>query len=159
MRRIHLSAPAEALLRRHLDDCYPLEGCGLLIGPVGSAQVTRCVPCPNVAPAEYRGHVFEIEPSAYVRVDRSVHRRGEQVLGFYHSHPGRAPVPSDLDTEYAQQWPNTVWLIVSVDGNGPGFARAWWWQAGEDGRVEDSEVEIERPPSASEDTEAAEDTV
>ena len=49
----------------------------------------------------------------------------EQIVGFYHSHPGAAAVPSPTDLTHMRLWPETVWLIVPVFGSECRAPRVW----------------------------------
>jgi proteasome lid subunit RPN8/RPN11 len=107
---------------------YPLEGCGLLIGRIEAEQVvvTRVLACPNVAPAEERGHRFQIDPRVVINVRRSLRGRSESIVGFFHSHPDAEAEPSRTDLEYLRLWPETLWLIVPVHEGTPAEPRGWW---------------------------------
>ena len=46
-----------------------------------------------------------------------------ELIGIYHSHPDAPPRPSEYDREHA--WPNSAYVIVSVQAGRAGEVRAW----------------------------------
>jgi proteasome lid subunit RPN8/RPN11 len=131
-----LSDPAEVRLpratRQAIDraalDAYPEEACGVLVGRLAEhgAAVTRSVPCDNGADASERGHRFAIEPRVVIDLQRALRGTGEEIVGFYHSHPDAEARPSETDMQYVRLWPRTVWLIAPVREGRAGEPRAWW---------------------------------
>jgi proteasome lid subunit RPN8/RPN11 len=120
-------------LRRLAAAAYPLEGCGVLIGASGDVLSVRSVTSgANLAP---RGRDrFELDPLAIVRAERWAREAGQEVLGFWHSHPDHPAVPSRLDTERA--WQEYLYVIVSSSAEGTGAVRAWRLLPAGDGFVE-----------------------
>ncbi|MDI6893045.1 MAG: M67 family metallopeptidase [Bacillota bacterium] len=105
-----------------LDHCrreMPREACGLLSG-LGNT-VACALPLPNVAPDPQ--HSYLAEPECLYRALAEVERRGEEMLGIYHSHPTGSPALSARDREQAL-WPGVVHVVVSFAGRRP-QARAW----------------------------------
>ena len=143
MRSVALTARVRDAAADHAAGTYPYEGCGLLIGyhSGDEVRVSRLLPCPNVAPPERRSHFFMIDPRVVINVRRSLRGTQEQVVGFYHSHPDAPAAPSATDMEYIRLWPETVWLIVPVEGGEPGEARGWWLDQPEDERARELAVE------------------
>ncbi|HWJ69503.1 MAG TPA: M67 family metallopeptidase [Sphingobium sp.] len=110
-------------IRAHADAAGDEECCGLLLGDraagaVASISVSAIRPAANVA-ANPR-HFFEIDPALLLRSHREARAGGPAILGYYHSHPDGAPVPSPVDAAMAQG-NGDIWLIV---GRG-GAVRAW----------------------------------
>ena len=54
---------------------------------------------------------FEIDPQALIAAHRAAREGGPAVLGYYHSHPAGAAVPSDTDRAMAAG-DGRVWAIV-----------------------------------------------
>src|SRR5690349_430686 len=103
------------------------EVCGLLIGDPD--HIAAIFPGRNIAP-EPHSH-FLLDAAALLRADAAARARGLEIVGFYHSHPGSAPVPSAQDL--ADAWPGQLLLIV---GGRPGPPRALCaWRADQAGRV------------------------
>ncbi len=84
----------------------PNECCGVLIG-VGH-RIERSMRARNElgSPTRYR-----IDPRDQIAAIRSARETGESIVGFYHSHPGSAPLPSATDRSEAA-YPGHCYLIV-----------------------------------------------
>lgn len=108
-----LSRRAHDDIVAHAREDAPSECCGLLVG-AGEA-VTESVRTKNLSSNPNR---FEIDPADHIRVRRQCRGRGVDVLGFYHSHPRSAAVPSASDRTEAL-YPNHLYLIVSVRSDRP----------------------------------------
>jgi proteasome lid subunit RPN8/RPN11 len=106
-------------IRRHGEETWPHECCGLLLGRVEADGRTKRVSAVEKLVNERedsRHNRFLIAPETFLAADRSARRRGLEILGFYHSHPGAPAVPSEFDREHA--WPFYSYIIVSViDGS------------------------------------------
>ncbi len=85
------------------------EICGLLIG---RDAIEEIVPTRNVARNPEKS--FEIDPSALFAAIRRERDEGKAILGYYHSHPHGAAVPSAHDAAQACV-DNRIWLIVGRD--------------------------------------------
>lgn len=94
----------------------PQEACGALIGRVGTMiEVTAVYALPNRAA---QTHVeYLIAASDVKRLEDAARTQGWSVIGFYHSHPGAAPVPSARDVECA--WPGYVYVIAGTRAGAP----------------------------------------
>ena len=106
------------------------ESCGLLVGArvADCFEVTKLVPCDNVAPTALRTRRFEIDPRRVIEEERALRGSGRAVVGFYHSHPQGLPVPSGTDRDYMALWPESVWVILGKEGPSP--VRAWTLEPG-----------------------------
>lgn len=110
-------------LHRHVEDAYPREGCGVLLGEVadGARRVTGLEPAENRWPD--RDDRYLVDPETLRRLMEEEENGGPRVLGFYHSHPDAPPEPSKTDLEHA--WPWYHYLIVGVRGGRAGAGRVW----------------------------------
>ncbi|UCH35231.1 MAG: M67 family metallopeptidase [Armatimonadota bacterium] len=122
---------------------YPAECCGILIGRREDVRVvTVAHPAANVS-RDGRRDRYEIDPAEIHRVARETEGTAEQIIGFYHSHPGFPPHPSVHDAVKA--WPYYSYLIVSIRNgghNGGNIAlRSWVWQNGK-GEFREEPVEV-----------------
>src|SRR5947209_7455262 len=101
-------------LREHAVAEYPHECCGVLLGrmDMGGRVVTASVACKNINTRSPHNR-YEISPKEVVQVQRAARERGEEILGFYHSHPGYPASWSltDLDQAY---WIGCSYVITSV---------------------------------------------
>lgn len=98
----------------HARDTAPEECCGLLVGQGG--RIVAAVRTRNLGqPATTR---FLIDPKDHIDGRREARKRGLDVIGFYHSHPRSAPVPSAVDVADAA-YPEHLYLIVSLATDPP----------------------------------------
>jgi proteasome lid subunit RPN8/RPN11 len=126
------------------EKAYPAECCGILIGRREDVRVvTAARPAANVS-RDGRRDRYEIDPGQIYRVSRETEATDEQIIGFYHSHPGFPPHPSVHDANKA--WPYYSYLIVSArtGGNNGGKIsfRSWVWQNGK-GEFREEPVDVE----------------
>ena len=112
-------------IEKHARDSYPEECCGVLVGVNdGARRVTAVHRTRNTAPRGTRDS-YEIDPRDLHQLLRQLRACRAQILGFYHSHPDAAPLPSGRDVEKA--WPSYSYLIVSVHNGDPLSLRSWRW--------------------------------
>ena len=98
----------------HAREESPRECCGLLLGrgdEVAEARRAR-----NVASSpETR---FVIDPKDHIDARRDGRARGLEILGFYHSHPHGAAVPSATDLAEAT-YPGCAYAIIGLGADVP----------------------------------------
>ena len=112
-------------LLEHASAGAPLEVCGVLGGsfdPVES-RVESHHPLENVARDPRRR--YEIDPEAALECFESLEDRGQELVGFYHSHPTGPAEPSETDRAMAA-WPDRSYVIVSLQ-DGDARIGAWRW--------------------------------
>jgi proteasome lid subunit RPN8/RPN11 len=102
-------------LRRHGEDAYPAECCGILLGKFegDGRRVYSIVPCQNAC-ADGRSTHFVIEPREVIQAQRAGRDLGLEIVGFYHSHPDHPAQWSPTDLEEAH-WIGCSYLITSVE--------------------------------------------
>jgi proteasome lid subunit RPN8/RPN11 len=71
---------------------------------------------------------FLIDPKDHIDARREARVRHLEIVGFYHSHPRSAPVPSPTDLAEAS-YPDHLYLIVGLAGEQPD-ARLYRLEAG-----------------------------
>ena len=101
-------------LRQHGEAAYPHESCGVLLGsPRGHDRlVQRAVPCRN-ARTDSPENRYQVDPLDLLRLAREAQTRGEEVVGFYHSHPDHAARWSATDLAEAH-WLGCSYLITRI---------------------------------------------
>lgn len=123
------TAAREAILERAREG-VPDEVCGVLGGayePDGRSRVRSQYPAENVA--ETPRTRYEIDSEQQLRIFERLEDRGEEIVGFYHSHPRGPPRPSATDAARAT-WPDRSYLVVSLE---PLEVGSWRWRTGGDG--------------------------
>lgn len=88
----------------------PGECCGVLLGQ--RLDIVDAVPVRNAADSPNR---FVLDPKGHIDARRAARHRGLVVVGFYHSHPRSAPVPSATDLAEAFDH-ESLQLIVGRTG-------------------------------------------
>ncbi|MGA8154089.1 MAG: M67 family metallopeptidase [Terriglobales bacterium] len=102
-------------LRRHGEETYPNECCGVLLGQVDGdrrivTSVARCGNTRNDSPHNR----YHIDPKELIRIQREGRERGEDIVGFYHSHPDHPAQWSQTDLAEAH-WFGCSYVITSVE--------------------------------------------
>jgi proteasome lid subunit RPN8/RPN11 len=102
-------------IRRHGEEMYPSECCGVLLGAVeGDARVVKgAVRCRNIR-TDSPNHRYEIDSVEVVRIQRDARVRGLDIIGFYHSHPDHPAHWSLTDLEEAY-WLGCSYVITGID--------------------------------------------
>ena len=92
---------------------YPHECCGILVGSAGAGVkvVGRLVEAENQR-SDSPANRYLIEPQFLRRLEGEIRDRGEEIVGFFHSHPDVPARPSSYDRDHA--WPWYSYVIVSV---------------------------------------------
>ena len=110
-------------MRGFAEAAYPYEGCGVLVGTSGVAtEVTEVFQGHNLV-LDRRHDRYELDPKDIIAAERAARKRGEEVVGFYHTHPDHPARPSQFDTDRA--WPGYHYVVVAVDGGHQRRATAW----------------------------------
>jgi len=103
----------------------PEEICGVFGGEYdadGPSQVRSQYPAENVADRPRTR--YRIDPEEQFAIFERLDARGEEIVGFYHSHPDGPPRPSKTDTELAT-WPDRSYVILSL---APFAIGSWRWR-------------------------------
>src|SRR6202045_616728 len=104
-----------AAIRRHGEETYPHECCGVLLGRVDddARVVTSTARCGNTRTDSPQNR-YNIDPRELVRIQREGRERGEDIIGFYHSHPDHPARWSATDLAEAH-WFGCSYGITSVE--------------------------------------------
>lgn len=93
----------------HAREDLPNECCGMVGGRDGEA--TKVVRVTNSAASPLR---YEMDPQGQYNALKAIEDGGEELLAIYHSHTKSAAYPSQTDVNQALNWPEQVYLIVSL---------------------------------------------
>jgi len=103
-------------LRQHGEETYAHECCGVLLGHFddsGSKTVSRIARCGNTREDSPHNR-YNIDPRELIRIQREGRERGEDIVGFYHSHPDHPAQWSPTDLAEAH-WFGCSYVITSVE--------------------------------------------
>ena len=107
-------------LRQHGEETYPHECCGVLLGHFDdnvaesvSKSVSHIARCGNTR-ADSPHNRYQIDPKELIRIQREGRERGEDIVGFYHSHPDHPAQWSSTDLAEAH-WFGCSYVITSVE--------------------------------------------
>jgi proteasome lid subunit RPN8/RPN11 len=103
---------------------YPFEVCGVLLGE--RSRVAAIVPVVNRETESPRVR-YQIAPEDLIRIQREGRERGEEILGYYHSHPDHPPRPSETDRRIAAEGlsDGVIHVVVGVESGDRTTPTAW----------------------------------
>ncbi|HEY1659766.1 MAG TPA: M67 family metallopeptidase [Candidatus Sulfotelmatobacter sp.] len=113
---LKITAKDHEAIRRHGEETYPHECCGVLLGTFGdegSRTVRSTARCGNTR-TDSAHNRYNIDPRELVRIQREGRERGEDIVGFYHSHPDHPAQWSQTDFAEAH-WIGCSYVITSVE--------------------------------------------
>jgi len=113
---LKISQSAYLSLRQHGEETYPHECCGLLLGHFddnGTKSVTRIAACGNTREDSPHNR-YNIDPRDFIRIQKEGRERGEDIVGFYHSHPDHPAQWSSTDLADAH-YVGCSYVITSVE--------------------------------------------
>jgi proteasome lid subunit RPN8/RPN11 len=116
---LKLSEPIYNALRKHGEETYPHECCGVLLGR--SLQNADNVDVNTVEDAVRAGNTrtdsahnrYHIAPQELIKIQRQGRERGLDIVGFYHSHPDHPAQWSKTDFAEAH-WLGCSYIITAV---------------------------------------------
>ena len=100
---------------RHGEETYPHECCGVLLGRMDGdvRSVSSVVRCGNTRTDSPQNR-YHIDPRELIRIQRQGRERGEDIVGFYHSHPDHPARWSTTDLAEAH-WFGCSYVITCVE--------------------------------------------
>jgi proteasome lid subunit RPN8/RPN11 len=112
---LKISQSAYEALRLHGEESYPHECCGVLLGTMDGDRrlVSSLVRCGNTRTDSPQNR-YHIDPRELVKIQREGRDRGEDIVGFYHSHPDHPAHWSKTDFAEAH-WIGCSYVITSVE--------------------------------------------
>jgi len=101
-------------IRRHGEETYPHECCGILLGTAEGNErvVDASLRCGNTRTDSPQNR-YNIDPRELIRAQREAFERGLDIVGFYHSHPDHPARWSQTDFNEAH-WIGCSYVITSV---------------------------------------------
>ena len=133
-------------IRSHGEETYPHECCGVLLGQMnndGGRVVTSTARCGNTRDDSPHNR-YNIDPKELVRIQREGRERGEDIIGFYHSHPDHPARWSQTDLAEAH-WFSCSYVITSVENGKASTTNAFELNGTDesDKKLVDEEVEVQ----------------
>ncbi|HVE86396.1 MAG TPA: M67 family metallopeptidase [Myxococcales bacterium] len=137
-------------LLRHLEACYPNEGCGVVLrgapgGPVRVRPMENAydryhAQDPEAFPRTSRT-AYHLDPRELLAVFREADDRGEALACIFHSHADAGAYFSAMDRTLAAPdgeplYPGVGYLVVAVDQGRATAARLYRFEAGDFREVE-----------------------
>ncbi|MFL5901678.1 MAG: Mov34/MPN/PAD-1 family protein [Solirubrobacterales bacterium] len=119
----------------HAREDLPNECCGMVGGADGEAS--RVIPVVNSAASPLR---FEMDPQGQYNALKAIEDDGKEMLAIYHSHTKSAAYPSQTDVNQAVNWPDAIWVIVSLEDPKKPVVKGYWLK---DLKVADAEFIVE----------------
>lgn len=113
-RMLKISQKDYTEIRKHGEEAYPHECCGVLLGQMDGEfrTVTSTARCGNTRTDSPQNR-YHIDPKELVRIQREARGRDEDIIGFYHSHPDHPAQWSKTDLEEAH-WIGCSYVITRV---------------------------------------------
>jgi proteasome lid subunit RPN8/RPN11 len=107
-----ISVPQEVLdeIVEHAREDLPNECCGVLTGTDNDIKALERTENEFASPMSYR-----ISSEEIFRAYKAASERGEDIVGFYHSHVRSQAYPSQTDLNEASEWPESLHLICSLE--------------------------------------------
>ena len=102
---LSLSSEQIEEMQRHIEDCYPEEGCGILGGFADC--VAWVIPITNILHSSTR---FQMDPQEQIDAFFKIEEAGGKLIGIYHSHPNGPEFPSESDVREST-FPEAVHFI------------------------------------------------
>lgn len=160
---LRMTEPAHEAVRKHGEETYPHECCGVLLGishpqnedgSSGANDVKETVRAENTRTDSAQNR-YQISPHELVSIQREARDRDLEIVGFYHSHPDHPARWSPTDFAEAH-WLGCSYVITGVEKGAAKETNSFrLCGAGEDEKkFEDELIEIwaavtDEPPAAS----------
>ena len=129
-------------IRRPGEETFPHECCGVLLGQMDGDEhiVMASARCHNTQAAS---DWFNIDPREVVRIEREATANGQDIIGFYHSHPDDGAHWSASDLREAH-WIGCSYVITSVRAGNSVETNSFLLVGSDedDKRFEDEQIEI-----------------
>jgi proteasome lid subunit RPN8/RPN11 len=132
-------------LRMHGEETYPHECCGVLLGQMDgdTRVVTSVARCGNTRKDSPQNR-YNIDPAELIHIQREGRKRGEDIVGFYHSHPDHPARWSPTDLAEAH-WFACSYVITGVEKGKAVVTNSFVLMGGEenDKKLVDEKVDVQ----------------
>ncbi len=131
-------------MRRHGEETYPHECCGVLLGVMDADERhVRALERAGNTRLDSLHNRYSIDPRELVRIQRQARERGLDIIGFYHSHPDHPAKWSPTDFAEAH-WIGCSYVITSVDKGKAQVTNSFalLGTLEEDKRFEDEQIQV-----------------
>lgn len=118
----------------HLQDEYPLEGCGILAGKAG--EIFHLYPIANKL---HSPTAYEMDPQQQLAAMLDIEDNDWEMTAVYHSHPQGPQTPSATDIAQAY-YPDVIQVIVSLQDRSRPIMRGFLI---DNGRVTEIEIVVQ----------------
>jgi proteasome lid subunit RPN8/RPN11 len=121
-----MTSEQSASMLAHALEGYPFEVCGVLVGRAEGRRVQRVVRVPNREQESPRVR-YVIAPEDLLRIQKDARAGGDEILGFYHSHPDHPARPSETDRRIAAEGlsDGVIHVVVGVEAGQRATPAAW----------------------------------
>jgi proteasome lid subunit RPN8/RPN11 len=119
----------------HAREDLPNECCGMVGGREDEA--TEVVRVANAAASPLR---YEMDPQEQYDALKRIEDDGGELLAIYHSHTKSAAYPSQTDVNQAVNWPDAIYLIISLQDADAPDVKGYWLK---DLKIADAELIVE----------------
>ncbi len=111
---LKMSQDHYAEIRRHGEETYPHECCGVLLGQMdGETRTVMSTARCNNTRTDSPQNRYHIDDRELIRIQREGRARNEDIIGFYHSHPDHPAQWSQTDLAEAH-WIGCSYVITRV---------------------------------------------
>lgn len=109
---------------------FPMEACGLLTGERSGEKikVKEANGAENVLESRT---AFKIEPSFVLEVMEKAKKKDQELVGFFHSHPGFSAFVSPRDEKFMKLWLEKVWIVAGLNRQAEVTEVKAFWPAGD----------------------------
>jgi proteasome lid subunit RPN8/RPN11 len=112
---LKITQPDLDSLRRHGEETYPHECCGVLLGRIeGETRTVEAVVGAGNTRTDSPHNRYHIDPKELVVAQRRAREQGLDIVGFYHSHPDHPARWSATDLAEAH-WYGCSYVITGVE--------------------------------------------
>ena len=131
-------------LRQHGEETYPHECCGVLLGKIedDTRTVTTIARAGNTR-TDSAHNRYNIDPRELIRIQSEGRKRGEDIIGFYHSHPDHPAQWSTTDFAEAH-WYGCSYVITSVEKGKAVLTNSFALEGGDENnkKLVDEKIEV-----------------